>query len=55
MTIQPAGRTVLFYLARCHDDLAWYLSIHPTSRLRRAANDDASNLDRLCLVKPVAE
>jgi hypothetical protein len=39
-----AARTVIFYVARCHEDLRWYLSIHSNTRLRRAANDDGSNV-----------
>jgi hypothetical protein len=36
MSNQFSGR-VMFFVARSHDDLSWYLSIHP-EMLQQAAN-----------------
>jgi hypothetical protein len=36
--LEPLGRrTIIFFIARCHGDLSWYLSVD-TSKL--AANDN---------------
>jgi hypothetical protein len=34
---QLSGRLVMFFVARCHEDLSWFLSIEPEI-LNRAAN-----------------
>ena len=34
---QLSGRLVMFFVARCHEDLSWFLSIEPDT-LNRAAN-----------------
>ena len=34
---QLSGRLVMFFVARCHEDLSWFLSIEPET-LYRAAN-----------------
>jgi hypothetical protein len=37
------GRFVVFFVARSHDDLSWYLSIGPEI-LKQAANDRQSGI-----------
>ena len=34
---QLSGRLVMFFVARCHEDLSWFLSVEPET-LNRAAN-----------------
>jgi hypothetical protein len=62
---QTARRIVVFYVASCHDDLCWYLSIHSPHALKNSANDPGNNVynlpgaiqreHRMGLVTPVAE
>lgn len=37
-------RTTVFFIARSHGDLSWYLAVNT---LRMAANDDSANADSL--------
>jgi len=60
MLREPVSRIVLFYVARCHEDWRWFLSIRTEAALLRAANEDMSSSDdsarrRLRLVKIVLE
>jgi hypothetical protein len=47
MTGQTAGRIVVFYVASCHEDLRWYLSIHSPTALKYSANDPGDNICNL--------